>query len=688
MIPKRLRTTLFTAGLVIFTTIYSCLALWYTYSVHQRKVAQFEIHATIISYDLWNLNDSGMRTYLSLIADKEHFQSLEVQADNNRSFLSIQGPALSLLDRLLCQWKLIRAKEVQSPILYQGNQIGTLQGFQYSRTIYGLFYLFCIQFFLVVTGFFIMYLIRNRKLLEEQVQERTKRYLELVSLLPEMVLELDGDGTIVFANEKAINRFGLLSLEKNRYKFRDYVIMGSDKHYSWKSFLEEAGEHADTMEFRARDLHGHHFPVLVRASTIRTGDLISGARVIIVDITERTALEEQLNRDQKMKAIGMMAGSVAHDLNNILSGIVNYPEILLHKLSDSSPLRTHVHALKDAGLRAAAVVADLLTVARGAVATRETASLNDIVQQYLQSPEFQQLSELYPEITYQSDIATDPIHISCSIIHVRKCLMNLTINGSEAITGAGRITIATRRETIDTDVGTTLAPGDYALLSIQDSGSGISPQDLERIFEPFYSKKEMGRSGTGLGLAVVQNTMQDHDGTVTVETGDTGSIFKLYFPVSGESPEAAPEQEDWQTYKGQGKTILIIDDEPQQRDIASQFLRSMQYRVYTASSGQDALELLAHTDVDLLVLDMIIGQGMNGLETYRQILTSKPEQKAIIISGYSESSDVIETMRLGAGQLLNKPYTQEQLITAVYEEVFSKPAASANTSDTQPPIQD
>ena len=242
--------------------------------------------------------------------------------------------------------------------------------------------------------------------------------------------------------------------------------------------------------------------------------------------------EEKLARSKKMESLGLLAGGVAHDLNNVLAGITGYPELLLLDLAKDSELREPIEAIKESGLRAAAIVADLLTVARGIASTKEPLSLNEQITCYLDSPEFKKLKHFHPEVKIVSNLDSGIFNITGSPVHLRKVIMNLVSNASEAIQGNGHVTISTDNRHVDTPQNgyDDISTGDYVILSVSDDGFGISPNDLERMFEPFYTKKVMGRSGTGLGLAVVWNVVKDHNGHIDVISNEQGTTFELYFP--------------------------------------------------------------------------------------------------------------------------------------------------------------
>ncbi len=381
-------------------------------------------------------------------------------------------------------------------------------------------------------------------------------------------------------------------------------------------------------------------------------------------------LERQLHQAQKMEAIGMMAGGVAHDLNNILSGLVSLPELLLLELPPDSTTYKTVKIIHNSGERAAAVVADLVTVARGAAIVREVGDLNVLISQYLQSPEGKKLQSLHPELVITTNFATNRTNITCSPVHITKSLMNLVTNAAEAIGTSGTITVSTSNLQLDQADAENkdLAPGEYVVLTVSDTGSGISPEDMQRIFEPFYTKKVMGRSGTGLGLAVVWNTMQDHQGLVTVQSSESGTTFTLYFPATIEGIAEKEKTADFKELQGTG-TILVVDDEKIQRELARDMLSKLGYTVHTVSSGEEAVDYLQNDQVDLVFLDMIMDPGMNGCQTYEKIITLHPGQKAIIVSGFSEYDMTQKAQSLGVGGYIRKPFSIQQIALAVQKEL-------------------
>jgi two-component system cell cycle sensor histidine kinase/response regulator CckA len=387
---------------------------------------------------------------------------------------------------------------------------------------------------------------------------------------------------------------------------------------------------------------------------------------------ERQRLAIQLQRAEKMEAIGTLAGGVAHDLNNILSGIVSYPELLLLDLPQDSPLTQPILAIQESGQKAASIVQDLLTLARRGVAGTEVMNINHIIHDYLKSPEHEKLNSLHPEIQTKTDLETDPLNILGSPIHLFKTIMNLITNAAESMPHGGMILIRTDNQYIDRPITgyDDVEEGDYAVLSISDTGLGISPDSLPRIFEPFYTKKVMGRSGTGLGLAVVWGTVKDHKGYIGIQsTEGKGTTLTLYFPVTREGLAGVKAQSCIENYMGKGESILVVDDVKVQREIASSILKKIGYSVTSVSSGEEAIAYMQENSADLLVLDMIMAPGIDGLETYKRILEHHPGQKAIIASGFSETERVKEAQKLGAGEYITKPYIIEKIGIAVKSEL-------------------
>ncbi|MCX5841795.1 MAG: response regulator, partial [Deltaproteobacteria bacterium] len=386
---------------------------------------------------------------------------------------------------------------------------------------------------------------------------------------------------------------------------------------------------------------------------------------------ERERLEVQLKQAEKMEAIGKLAAGVAHDLNNILIGLVTYPDYLLIELPENSKLRGSIQTIQKSGMKAAAIVQDLLTLSRQGIRDQKVFNLNTIINDYLVSPGYKQLKSDHPQVDLEADLQEDLLNINGSPVHLLKTVMNLVNNAFEANLINGTVKIATRNRYIDSpqEAFERIAEGEYAVLSVADTGIGIEAKELRKIFEPFFTKKKLGRSGTGLGMTLVWSTVKDHEGFIDVRsTEGKGSIFDLYLPVTRQIVSETEEPSALEDCLGT-ESVLIVDDILEQREIAAIMLQKLGYTVHSVASGEEAIEYLKHRKADILVLDMIMEPGIDGCETYKRIIPNNPGQKAIIVSGFSESELVKEAQRLGAGEYIRKPYSLNQIARALRAEL-------------------
>lgn len=522
--------------------------------------------------------------------------------------------------------------------------------------------------------------ITERKRSAEALRESEKRYRLLAENMTDNLWTFDlNTMRFSYLSPSVKGIIGYSAEEATGFELGD-ILTPSSWDLATKTLTEElleADRHYDPSRFRTLEIEQYHKD----GSTVWTEVSMrfiydSDKRPVSVmgvtrDIGERKKLQDQLQKSQKMESLGLLAGGVAHDLNNVLSGIVSYPELILMNLPADSKLKKPLETMRESGLRAAAIVQDLLTIARGVATTNEALSLNDAVRAYLNSPEFTVLRQYYPGVAVKTDLDAGLFNISASQVHIRKVVMNLVSNAAEAVKKSGQITISTQNRYLDRSLNgyDEISPGEYAVLCVSDNGAGISSNDLERIFEPFYTKKKMGRSGSGLGLSVVWNVINDHKGYIDVITDENGTTFELYFPVTRDAILKKDLPLSVNDYKGNGEVILVIDDVQSQREISCRILDALGYKSASVSSGEEAVEYLKKSSADLLLLDMIMDPGLNGYETYKAVIKVQPGQKAIIVSGYSETDAVKKTQRLGAGKYVKKPLTIENMGLAVKAEL-------------------
>lgn len=507
-----------------------------------------------------------------------------------------------------------------------------------------------------------------RKISEELLS--SKRHAEaILENLSEGILELTETGKIIFANRAAI---ALIGIPEERLLASNLVDLFHEDHQPRvRRLLEEI--HMSPREIPEDD------PVMLsnRLFVLHLVEVQDNHRrtttVIIDDVTERHRMKAQLQHARDMEAI--LAGAVAHDLNNILGGVVSYPELLLLRLPPDSPHRELIGKILDAGLKASIVVQDLLAMSQSGHIPKEVVDLNQVVSTYLDSAEHERMMARHPQVTLHTSLGNDLPAVEGSPVHLSKALMNLVFNAAEAVRGTGKISITTEYGYIDSPLrGYEDVPaGEYVILVVSDTGIGVSADDMERIFEPFFTKKVMGLSGSGLGMAVVRGAVKDHQGYINLSSSvGKGSTFTLFFPATHRTAPNTQPQPQLESFQGRGESILVVDDVEEQGQIAVSMLSELGYRVWAVSSGEAAVAHLRRESVDLVVLDMIMDHGIDGLETYRRILELHRGQRAIIVSGYSESGRVLQAQQLGAGAYVRKPLAIEKLGLAVRQELDRK----------------
>ena len=298
-------------------------------------------------------------------------------------------------------------------------------------------------------------------------------------------------------------------------------------------------------------------------------------------------------------------------------------------------------------------------------------SLNGVIREYFWSPEYERLKEFHPKTEVELVLDEGLPNLSGSHIHLFKAFMNLVSNGAEAMPEGGRITVSTTVGHVESYTGAfeLIEGGDYVVLKVSDTGVGIPEGDLERISEPFFTKKKMGRSGTGLGMSVVWGTVKDHGGYLDIESYQgKGTTFTLYFPPSDKKIVQTSIVPPVKRARN-GESILIVDDVEEQRTVVATMLSELGYSVETVPSGEEAVSLLGRKSVDLLLLDMCMDPGMDGLDTCREVQKMWPAQRFIITSGYSETDRLREALRLAKGRYVRKPFLLDTIALAIRAEL-------------------
>ena len=387
----------------------------------------------------------------------------------------------------------------------------------------------------------------------------------------------------------------------------------------------------------------------------------------VQDITERRQLEDQLRQSQKMEAIGRLAGGIAHDLNNALTAIAGYAELALGELSAEHAARSDVDEIRRAAERAGSVTRQLLAFSRKQLLEPRIFDLNDTIASISRL-----LSRLLgADVEVQTRLADTPLPVRGDPGQVEQAVINLAVNARDAMPSGGTLTLATSRERVDEAFARShppIAPAEYVILRVSDSGHGMPSDTQARIFEPFFTTKDVGK-GTGLGLSMVYGTLKRIGGFIFVESElNRGTTFRLYFPPAPPVAPPAPQPAAANAVHRKGpETLLVVEDEPSVRNLVASALRNDGYHLLLAGSAEEALTVAdAHNaPIDLLLTDAMM-PGKSGVELAALLTARRPGIPVIIMSGYTEETLDVPGMKDPIA-LLQKPFTPRELRRRIKE---------------------
>ncbi len=507
--------------------------------------------------------------------------------------------------------------------------------------------------------------ISDRKLSDAALRESEARYRQLADVTFEGIIFHDR-GVLLEANDQFFQMFGYKPHELIGTQIIEKTISPESVRTLWEHIAAMSNESYEVMGLRK---DGAKFPIEIRARLREDKGRMIRA-VAIRDISERRNLEAQLLQAQKMEAVGTLAGGIAHDFNNLLQVVMGYSELLLGEKQQGDPDFSDLQKIYTAGKRGAELVQNLLTFSRKVEPKLRPVNLNHEIL------EFQKLlSRTIPKIIrIDLHLSGELEAIEADSSQIGQILMNLGVNSRDAMPEGGTLTIETTAVELDHDYCAShpeVKPGPYILLTVSDTGQGMDRQTMDRIFDPFFSTKEVGK-GTGLGLATVYGIVKQHKGhIICYSEPERGTTFKIYFPVSemGRTKESSGEEA---LLRGGKETILLVDDEEFLTELGSAILTRFGYEVLIAANGREALEIYQRERerISLVILDLIMPE-MDGKACLREILNIDPKAKVVIASGYSENAPIKGTAALGTRGFVEKPYNLKKLIQKVREVLDS-----------------
>jgi PAS domain S-box-containing protein len=508
--------------------------------------------------------------------------------------------------------------------------------------------------------------ITERKQAEEALLLSEQRFRDLFDNAPDVYIIFDSAGAILDFNQRGLKKLGYTRKHVVGKSFLEIVHQDDEeKAAQLIKQIQKSLRPPRNIELRLLTKDGQPRWMSNEFSLVRSpaGELQT-IRVVCRDITEKKQLEDGLARSQRLETAGRIAGQIAHDFNNLLTPLTAYPALIIQDLPKDHPVSGMILEMQAAAQKIAEINQQLLALGRRGHYSFAAVDLNELVERTLFA------LNLPKEIVIEKHLSADLFPISGGAAQLTRALTNLIINAKEAMQDIGVLTINTNNVYLDEPLKgyQSVERGEYVKLAISDTGPGIDPEALERIFEPFFSTKKMDRMrGSGLGLSVVHGIVEDHKGYITVETVlGRGATFSLFLPAARDLVFKEPE--NLAHWRGGSESILVIDDDATQRRVIDQILKRLGYAVTALASGEEAVAHLRRHPYELLIIDMVM-DGIDGVETYRQILEFAPQQKAILLSGYAMTQRVQQALQMGAGTFVSKPVIFKELAHAVRNEL-------------------
>ena len=522
--------------------------------------------------------------------------------------------------------------------------------------------------------------ITDRKRAEEEIRQSQQKLRIHLEHTPLAVVEFDINFCVSAWNPSAERIFGY-SREEAMGQHASFIVPGQYRQHVdqvWQDLLRNTGGVRSTNDNITKDgrtiaCEWYNTPLVDESGRVL------GVASLAQDVTERFALEERLRQSQKMEAVGRLAGGVAHDFNNLLTVILGYTQIVADGVPPGSRLADSTAQIKSAADRASRITRQLLAFSRKQVLSPRIINLNDVMLN-LDSLLRRLIGEDIEVLTVP---ANDLGSVKADPGQIEQVIMNLALNSRDAMPHGGKLTLETANAQLDETYAREhqpVEPGRYVMLAVSDTGMGMTAETQSRIFEPFYTTKEVGK-GTGLGLSMVYGIVKQSGGYIWVYSEpDRGTTFKIYLPRLDQPAEMTSAEKRASVRRGT-ETILLVEDDPQLRQLSSSVLTHCGYKVLVAGTPEQGLEVCQanHRDIRLLVTDVVMPR-MNGRQLAEQISKISPHIKVLYISGYTNNAIVHYGLLDSGLWFLPKPFTLSQLVAKVREVLDASSSAPPGES--------
>ncbi|MFN2365645.1 MAG: PAS domain S-box protein, partial [Desulfurivibrionaceae bacterium] len=504
--------------------------------------------------------------------------------------------------------------------------------------------------------------IQEKEKVERSLRESEERYRSLFENASDIIQTVNPDGRLLYVNPSWCKAMGYTEEEAVRLKIFDLIYPeNADKcGLHFRTTLAEGSSGTMETVFQSKDgrkvvLHGS-------ANCKYSNGQPSFVHCIFQNVTERRRMEEELSRMHKLESIGILAGGIAHDFNNILTSILGNLTLARIQSGPDEKISKRIEEAEQATLRARDLTQQLLTFSKGGEPVRVTTSLREIIKD---SCRFVLRGS---NVKCKFDLSEDLLLVDSDQGQISQVLHNLAVNADQAMPDGGLLNIKAENVRISGADDLPLRSGDYVLIKVEDSGSGISENNLKKIFDPYFSTKEEGH---GLGLATSYSIIKKHGGLLTAESEPgVGSVFKIYLPASTKTALSRSSAKE-KIYPGNG-FVLLMDDEEHVRETGRELLEHLGYRVETAADGRQVLEMYreavkVNAPYDVIILDLTVPGGMGGKETLDRLLELDPGLKVIVSSGYANNPIMANYEEHGFSGVMPKPYKIEKVSKMLFD---------------------
>ncbi len=503
--------------------------------------------------------------------------------------------------------------------------------------------------------------------LKEKPRKASFELADLIEIIQDGICITKHNGELIYANPAA---YTLLEIDPQAplesHNFFQTFVKEKENIRAINRSLQQSGM-LKNLEMKLHTLSDVAKDVILNANVL--GDFTQDEYAILFlfkDVTEMKLIQQQLLQSQKLESVGLMASGIAHDFNNILAAIIPNAELIKISSPKDSENYKRAEIIEKSAARATEIANKMLTFTRSQEHYKEWTDLNEVIHNTLDLVR----SSMPSNVVLELDLASDLFPLYADKAQMEQVLVNLILNAKDAMPEGGTISIKTENEVIgERYQHTHLQPGKYVKMTVRDTGTGIPPEIISKIFDPFFTTKEVGK-GTGLGLSMVYGIVQNHKGHVFVESQvDEGTQFTIYLPASGTAKKILEEPEEVEPLSENARTILVVDDEQNVREVLGDILQFLGHRVLLADSGNAALEIYKEhgEDIDYIILDMRMPK-MDGRATLQKLRLTNPQVKVIATSGFDASNE--KTYKeMGIVGFLKKPYNIAR-VSRMLEEIF------------------